>query len=459
MGFRLWEKYVLVATVVFLTVLVISLISFSSRPLTINGDSESAQLSRDIVARKAIEERWAFHGFNSSVGNADVEKQEFVKQMMKFSWENYRKYAWGSNELRPISKMGHSGSVFGAGRLGATIVDAIDTLYVMGLSDEYNAAKQFITEELDLKSASRGDLSVFETNIRFVGGLLAIHALTGEEAYLTKAKSVADLLLPAFDTPTGIPLAIVNTRTGKASNWGWASGGCSILSEFGSLELEFNYLSRLTGDDTYAKKIKRIREVVSQVDKPEGLYPNYINPSTGKWCLKHVSVGALGDSFYEYLLKQFIISGKTDLNAKKLYDDAIEALENHLLYKSAQHNLWYFAEMRNNRIEHKMDHLACFIAGLFALQSSHEPTEERKKSLLGISHGNWKHLSRELYPIRNGYWTRILPLYPRCGSSSCKRNREVLHSSTRSHRRMVLPLESNETTKVQRLVLGSCSSP
>lgn len=105
------------------------------------------------------------------------------------------------------------------------------------------------------------------------------------QAYLTKAKSVADLLLPAFDTPTGIPLAIVNTRTGKASNWGWASGGCSILSEFGSLELEFNYLSRLTGDDTYAKKIKRIREVVSQVDKPEGLYPNYINPSTGKWCL------------------------------------------------------------------------------------------------------------------------------------------------------------------------------
>ena len=196
MGFRLWEKYVLLATVVFLTVLVISLISFSSRPLTINGDSESAQLSRDIVARKAIEERWAFHGFNSSVGNADVEKQEFVKQviyflivhikiikfqMMKVSWENYRKYAWGSNELRPISKMGHSGSVFGTGRLGATIVDAIDTLYVMGLSDEYNAAKQFITEELDLKSASRGDLSVFETNIRFVGGLLSIHALTGEE--------------------------------------------------------------------------------------------------------------------------------------------------------------------------------------------------------------------------------------------------------------------------------------
>ena len=98
-----------------------------------------------------------------------------------------------------------------------------------------------------------------------------------------------------------------------------------------------------------------------------------------------MSVGALGDSFYEYLLKQFIISGKTDLGAKKLYDDAIEALENHLLYKSAQHNLWYFAEMRNNRIEHKMDHLACFIAGLFALQSSNEPTEERKNHFLELA--------------------------------------------------------------------------
>lgn len=100
---------------------------------------------------------------------------------MKHAWNNYKKYAWGSNELRPISRMGHSGSVFGAGRLGATIVDAIDTLYIMGMMDEYADARQFIVDELDIKQAARGDLSVFETNIRFVGGLLSIYALTGED--------------------------------------------------------------------------------------------------------------------------------------------------------------------------------------------------------------------------------------------------------------------------------------
>jgi mannosyl-oligosaccharide alpha-1,2-mannosidase len=101
---------------------------------------------------------------------------------------------------------------------------------------------------------------------------------------LDKAKEVADLLLPAFNTPTGIPMALVNLKTGKASNWGWASGGCSILSEFGSLELEFNYLSRLTNNQTYADKVKRVRQLLNDLEKPGKLYPNYLNPKTGRFC-------------------------------------------------------------------------------------------------------------------------------------------------------------------------------
>uniref|UniRef100_A0AC34FS13 Alpha-1,2-Mannosidase n=1 Tax=Panagrolaimus sp. ES5 TaxID=591445 RepID=A0AC34FS13_9BILA len=369
MGLRLWEKYLLLGALAILGIMGVSFVVMNdSEPKAINGESESAKLSRDIVARKAFIDHEI--GFNSS--------------MMKFAWDNYKKYAWGSNELRPVSKMGHSASIFGSGRTGASIIDAIDTLYIMGLTNEYNDAKNFIEAELNMKSI-RGDLSVFETNIRFVGGLLSIHALTGEIIFLQKAQEIADLLLPAFDTPTGIPLALVNIKTGKANNWAWASGGCSILSEFGSLELEFNYLSNLTHNSTYSDKIAKIRETISQIPKPDGLYSNYLNPRTGKWCSKHVSIGALGDSFYEYLLKQYLISGKKDLEAKKLYDDAIEAVENHLLYKSAKNNLWYFAELKGARVEHKMDHLACFISGLFALQSSVEPTQERKEHFLELA--------------------------------------------------------------------------
>lgn len=67
------------------------------------------------------------------------------------------------------------------------------------------------------------ELSVFETNIRFVGGLLTLYAFTGDQMYRDKAQEVADKLLPAFQTPTGIPNALVNIRTGYSKNYGWVS--------------------------------------------------------------------------------------------------------------------------------------------------------------------------------------------------------------------------------------------
>ncbi|VDK71854.1 unnamed protein product [Cylicostephanus goldi] len=175
--------------------------------------------------------------------------------MTKFAWDNYRKYAWGQNELRPVSKRGHSASVFGMGDIGATIVDAIDTLWIMGLKEEYEQARSWILNTLNFSQAARGDISVFETNIRFIGGLLSIYALTNDKAYIEKAEAIGKLLLPAFETPTGIPYALVNPKTGSAKNYGWANGGCSILSEFGSLQLEFDYLTNVTGNKVFSEKV------------------------------------------------------------------------------------------------------------------------------------------------------------------------------------------------------------
>ncbi|PIO53183.1 hypothetical protein TELCIR_25492, partial [Teladorsagia circumcincta] len=99
------------------------------------------------------------------------------------------------------------------GDMGATIVDAIDTLWIMGLKEEYEQARSWIKHSLDFTRTAKGDLSVFETNIRFIGGLLSIYALTKDNMYVEKAEEIAKLLLPAFDTPTGIPYAIVNVAT------------------------------------------------------------------------------------------------------------------------------------------------------------------------------------------------------------------------------------------------------
>lgn len=135
---------------------------------------------------------------------------------------------------------------------------------------------------LSLASQS-ADISVFETNIRFVGGLLSAYALTGDTLFRDKAQYVADKMLPAFQTPTGIPYALINFRSGSSKNYGWASGGSSILSEFGTIHLEFAYLSDVTGNSVYRDRVQNIRSVLKELDKPKGLYPNYLNPKTGKW--------------------------------------------------------------------------------------------------------------------------------------------------------------------------------
>ncbi|XP_044532785.1 mannosyl-oligosaccharide 1,2-alpha-mannosidase IA isoform X2 [Gracilinanus agilis] len=290
-------------------------------------------------------------------------KRAKIKEMMKHAWDNYKHYAWGLNELKPLSKKGHSSSLFGNIQ-GATIVDALDTLYIMEMKDEFREAKEWIEKYLDFNV--NAEISVFEVNIRFVGGLLSAYYLTGEEIFRRKAVELGEKLLPAFHTPSGIPWALLNLKSGIGRNWPWASGGSSILAEFGTLHLEFVHLSHLSGNPVFAEKVFGIRNVLNSLDKPQGLYPNYLNPSSGQWGQHHVSVGGLGDSFYEYLLKAWLMSDKTDLEAKKMYFAAVQAIETHLIRKSSG-GLTYIAEWKGGLLEHKMGHLTCFAGGMFAL--------------------------------------------------------------------------------------------
>ncbi|CAE1319108.1 MAN1A_C [Acanthosepion pharaonis] len=110
----------------------------------------------------------------------------------------------------------------------------------------------FQTHLLEIMST---EVSVFEANIRFLGGLLSAYALTGDQMFKEKAISVGNKLLPAFNTATGIPQSMINLKTGSTRNWGWASGGCSILAEFGSVHLEFIYLTNISGNPVYEKKV------------------------------------------------------------------------------------------------------------------------------------------------------------------------------------------------------------
>ncbi|PKK19532.1 mannosidase, alpha, class 1C, member 1, transcript variant X2 [Columba livia] len=302
-----------------------------------------------------------------------------IKEMMKFAWDNYKQYALGKNELRPLTKNGHIGNMFG-GLRGATVVDALDTLYIMELEEEFQEAKKWVEKSFDLNN---GEASLFEVNIRYIGGLLAAYYLTGEEVFKSKALELGEKLLPAFNTPTGIPRGVINLGSGMSWSWGWASAGSSILAEFGTLHLEFLHLSELSGNPVFAEKVMNIRKVLNRVEKPQGLYPNFLSPVTGNWVQHHVSIGGLGDSFYEYLIKSWLMSDKKDSEAKKMYDDALEAIEKHLVKKSAG-GLTYIAEWRGGILDHKMGHLACFSGGMIALGAEHA-REERKQHYVDLA--------------------------------------------------------------------------
>ncbi|XP_060906108.1 mannosyl-oligosaccharide 1,2-alpha-mannosidase IA isoform X2 [Labrus mixtus] len=305
------------------------------------------------------------------------ERREKVKEMMKFAWDNYKRYAWGKNELRPLTRNGHIGNMFG-GLRGASIIDSLDTLYIMGLMEDYNDAKEWVESSLDLNS--NGEASLFEVNIRYVGGLLSAYYLTGEELFKSKALELGEKLLPAFNTPTGIPRGVINLGSGTSWSWGWASAGSSILAEFGTLHLEFVHLSELSNNPIYTEKVMNIRKLLNKIEKPHGLYPNFLSPVSGNWVQHHVSIGGLGDSFYEYLIKSFLMSDKMDDGAKKMYYGALEAIEANLVQKSAG-GLTYMAEWRGGILDHKMGHLACFSGGMIGIGADDGVPEKRQHYL------------------------------------------------------------------------------
>lgn len=219
-----------------------------------------------------------------------------VREMTKHAWNNYVKYAWGDNELRPISRVGHDPGIFGRTKLGATIVDAMDTLFIMGLEDEFQKGRQWIEDNLTIDNVNV-EISAFEFNIRFIGGLLSCYALTKDRMFLQKAESFVQKIMPVFDTNTGLPYALINPSSGQCKNYMWASSGSSILSEVGSFHLEFTYLTAATGNPVYAEKVQKVRDYLDSMSKVDGLYPNYINPRNGHWGQREYTFSNLIPSF------------------------------------------------------------------------------------------------------------------------------------------------------------------
>ena len=295
-----------------------------------------------------------------------VKRRDAVVDAMLHAWNGYTKHAWGYDELTPRSKQGKNWNDDPNNSLGLTIIDALTTLHIMGLKDQLDRALRWVKH--DLKFDGDTGVSAFESTIRVVGSLLSVYELTGEKdaAILAKAKELMDKLLWAYNTTTGIPHQTINLHTHHHNNPDW-SGGASVLSEFGTVQLELRTLSFHTGDPIYDQKATHLMSVVRAKSPKDGLCPCFISVVTANWMTDHISVGALGDSFYEYLLKQWLLTGRTEDTYLHMFRTAAQGIVDKLVFKSRPSEYVYIAEYRRMEHNHKMDELACFAGGMLAL--------------------------------------------------------------------------------------------
>ncbi|XP_006900720.1 PREDICTED: endoplasmic reticulum mannosyl-oligosaccharide 1,2-alpha-mannosidase [Elephantulus edwardii] len=281
-------------------------------------------------------------------------RQEAVVDAFRHAWKGYCKYAWGRDELKPLSRS--FSEWFG---LGLTLVDALDTMWILGLTQEFEEARRWVSTKLWFQKDV--DVNLFESTIRILGGLLSTYHLTGDSLFLEKAKDFGQRLMPAFKTPSKIPFSDVNIGTGNAHPPRWTSD--STVAEVTSIQLEFRELSRLTGNEQFKEAVEEVtRRVHSLSGKKDGLVPMFINTHSGHFThLGVFTLGARADSYYEYLLKQLLED----------YMEAIEGIRRHLLQHSEPSKLTFIGELAHGRFSAKMDHLVCFLPGTLALGAHH----------------------------------------------------------------------------------------
>ncbi len=256
----------------------------------------------------------------NGLGSAALSPQERVEGMVHHAWSNYMEHAFPADELRPLSCTPTSPKEFGG--LALTMVDSLDTLAIVGNASEFRSAVELTCSVLSFDVDV--NVSVFESNIRLLGGLISAHLIaTGHtdtrnsdmilvpdsdrtsSCLLTLAEDLGRRLLPAFDTPTKLPYGTINLRRGVPLG----ETPVTCVAGAGTFLLEFGALSRLTGDVRFETAARSANEALWSRRSKHQLLGAHINVVSGAWTHEDAGVGSFVDSWYEYLLKAYILFG------------------------------------------------------------------------------------------------------------------------------------------------------
>jgi mannosidase alpha-like ER degradation enhancer 2 len=262
------------------------------------------------------------------------------------AWNDYKKYAWGHDDLKPLSKTYHD---WYAEPLLMTPVDALDTMLLMQIPNEpgttrkplpksplakpspsqlilmnFENEQKTVREYLATHLSFDKDISVqnFEITIRLLGGLLSAYEMTGDKRLLNLAEDLGNRLLPVFNSPTGLPYRYINLKTRAVS------GNVTNPAEAGTLLIEFGTLARLTHRQVFYDKAKKAMVEIYNRRSPIGLVGTWINVETGQWTDTDSHISGAIDSYYEYLLKCAILFD--DQDCRRMWNESIKAINSYL---------------------------------------------------------------------------------------------------------------------------------
>lgn len=333
--------------------------------------------SKDFNAKlPRIQHDFATEGSEDNVMR--TRRQASVKEAFQRSWASYREHAWKKDELMPIS--GRSKQSFGG--WGATLVDSLDTLWIMGLRTEFDEAVAAISD-IDF-APKNGELNMFETTIRYLGGLLAAYDLSGCEysVLLNKAMELGDMIYKSFDTPNHMPVTRWNSES-ASSGERQEPAKQAILAELASSSLEFTRLSQLTGDMKYYDLVARISSLLvstQNLTRIPGLWPVGLDLQTEDLISNNeFTLGAKADSAYEYLPKSYQLLHGTSAaqQYRTMFESAMSATITHLLFRPITPNNADILVPTSARVfgngpptrDHTLQQLSCFLGGTLALGS------------------------------------------------------------------------------------------
>ncbi|KAI1263957.1 endoplasmic reticulum mannosyl-oligosaccharide 1,2-alpha-mannosidase [Xylariaceae sp. FL1019] len=295
-----------------------------------------------------------------------------VKKVFVSDWEAYKRYAWLKDALMPIS--GSYRDQFSG--WAATLVDSLDTLWIMGLRHTFDEAVD-AASKIDFGESSSHHVNTFETNIRYLGGLLAAYDLSKRETLLQKATELGNLLYVAFNTNNRLPVDFINVPRAK-------EGARLVLERTvvsaspGTLSLELTRLSQLTGDPKYYSAIDNIMNLFHEGQNKTvlpGLWPMMVSMNDANVIGgNQFTLAGCADSLYEYLPKMHALLGGTELKYEEMSVSFLEAAKKLLFRPMIPGNerilMASSAWVENDgeiKLDQETEHLGCYLGGVYAL--------------------------------------------------------------------------------------------